>query len=128
MTLTTKKGRFWDALITSVASGSSVKDASEKIGCSVHHAYRLSCQDEFKQAVNSCRSQIASQAVGTLTTAAQRAAQVLLDCLDAKQIDQSEVAAIRLKIAAAKAVLSSLGPVSEQGELRQRLDELEKSR
>lgn len=114
-----KRSKFLDSLAVQVAGGQSIKDGSSIVGCSIQHAYNLSVTAEFRKRVADIRSEVTAQSVGLLTTAANRAAGTLLELLDS-----SQQPAIRLN--AAKAILASLAPVSELGELRHRLDAIEK--
>ena len=102
-----------------VASGVSIKDAATKVGCKSQTAYNISCTTEFKTRVASIRTEIASGTVGVLTLAASEAAAALRELLD-----PSNPPAVRLN--ACKAVLASLSAISELGELRARIDQLEK--
>ena len=102
-----------------VASGVSIKDAATKVGCKAQTAYNISCTSEFKTRVASIRTEVASGTVGTLTLAASEAAAALRELLD-----PSNAPAVRLN--ACKAVLASLSAISELGELRARIDQLEK--
>jgi hypothetical protein len=91
------------------------------VGCNVQTAYNTSAQPAFKQRVAELRSEITFQAVGRLSSASSQAVGVLVELLG----DEHEP---KDRLAAAKAVLSMLGPVSELSELRSRIDALESSR
>lgn len=114
-----KKSRFSDALALEVAGGSSVRDAARVAGCSESAAYHLSSTPEFRQRVNEIRSEITAGAVGSLTAGARQAVETLRVLLS------NEEASIQLQ--SAKAILSLVGPLSELGELRARLDSLEQA-
>ncbi len=86
----------------------------------MHHAYQLSAQEDFRKRVSEVRAEITSAAVGRLTEAATKAANKLIDLLE------SENESISLN--AAKAILANVGPISELGELRARLDAIEAQR
>ncbi len=107
-----------EQLALAVASGLTIKSAAEQTGNSERNAYRLSASDEFRRRVNEIRSEVAAATVGTLTTAASMAAATLIELLD-----ESQEPSIRLQ--ASKAVLAAVGPISELGELRARLDAIE---
>ena len=109
-----------EQLALAVASGSTIKSAAEQIGSSERNAYRLSATFEFRQRVNEIRSEVSAATVGTLTTAASQAASTLIELLDV-----SQEPSIRLQ--ASKAILAAVGPISELGELRARLDAIERN-
>lgn len=111
--------KFFEPLAVHVAAGHSVKDASALVGCAEQTAYNLSAAPEFKQRVGELRSSITDQAVGKLSAAASRAVDVLSELLDDDDAKN--------RLAAAKTILSMLGPLSELSELRERLDALEAS-
>lgn len=74
----------------------------------------------MKKRVAVLRSEITSEAIGQMTAAATQAA-VTLKQLLAEENEPS------IRMNAAKAILNVLGPLSELGELRARLDNLERS-
>jgi transposase-like protein len=111
-------GKF-ESLALLLASGSSIKAAAVQLGIGSRTAYRIASSDKMKTRVASIRTEIASGTVGTLTLAASEAAAALRELLDS-----SNAPAVRLN--ACKAVLASLSAISELGELRSRLDALEK--
>ena len=111
-------GRF-EALALLLASGTSVKSASVQLGIGSRTAYRIAASDKMKARVASIRTEIASSTVGILTEAASEAASALRSLLS-----ESNPPMVRLN--ACKAVLASLSAISELGELRARIDALEK--
>ena len=113
-----KASQFFDSLTLSVASGLSVRDAASIAKCSASQAYRMCREPEFRQRVSEIRSESTVQAVGRLTLAANKAVDTLVSLLDA-----SNEPSVRMN--ASKAILASLAPLSEFGELRQRIDALE---
>ena len=113
-----RSGRFFELLATAAASGSTIKSAAEACGCSERQAYRIAGSPEFRQRVSEVRSEMTSAAVGELSAAASEAVSTIRQLLG-----PANEPAIRLS--AAKAVLTQLGPVSELAELRARLDALE---
>lgn len=115
-----KKSKFFELLAVQVAGGQSIKAGADIVGCSIQTAYNLSSQPEFRARVAELRGEITSGAVGTLTAGASQAAATLCELLDA-----TSEPSIRLQ--AAKAILATVGPITELGELRQRLDALEKT-
>lgn len=116
-----KESARFEELAAAVASGSTIRSAAAEIGCSERSAYRLSGSSEFKSRVASLRSEIASVAVGKLTSAAAKAVDTLQELLDSANEPKT-------RIDASKLILSSLGPLTEHCELRQRLDSLEQTR
>lgn len=116
----TKKCRYFEPLALEVAAGATVRDAAATVGCSETLAYRTNVMPEFKQRVNEIRSEITAGAVGSLTAGARQAVETLRVLLAS-----SEEPSIQLQ--SAKAILSLVGPLSELGELRARLDSLEQA-
>ena len=114
-------GRFFDAIVIAVASGSTIKAAAESCGCSDRHAYRISGSQEFKQKLHELRQQMTQQAAGILTDAASKAARTLVDMLS----DEHEA---KDRLAAARLILANVEPISELAELRERLAALEAER
>lgn len=114
-----KKSRFGELLAVEVAGGSTIREAAAAVGCSESVAYHLSSSTEFRQRVNEIRSEITAGAVGSLTAGARQAVETLRVLLS------NEEASVQLQ--AAKAILSLVGPLSELGELRSRLDALEQA-
>ena len=106
-----KKSRYLEILAVHLAAGKSIREAT---------AYGISGSAEFRQRVSEIRAELTCQAVGKLSDAASLAVDTLRSLLDA-----ANEPAIRLQ--AAKAILTMLGPISESNELRQRLTDLEQS-
>ena len=115
--MTTISDNKAELLAVAVASGQAIKDAAEDCGYSVSRAYHVSASVEFKSRVAEIRQTVLDGAVGRLNAAAARAVDALVAVLDSGE-DKD-------RITAAKTVLSLLGPISELGELRARLDRLE---
>ena len=115
-----RQSKYFETLALLVASGSSIKEAIEQAGCSEHRAYQLSASQEFKDRVYAIRSETTKQAVGKLTKAVGKAIDKLVELLDSET--ESTV------LNASKAILANLGPLCELGELRARLDAVEKQR
>lgn len=114
-------GQFFESLALSVAQGLTVKAATEIAGCSESHGYRLSRTPTFKQRVSELRSDITSAALGRLTNAATTAVDTLVELMG-----QDNEPPVRMN--AAKAILTNLGPLSELSELRARLEAIETER
>ena len=116
-----KKSKYFEPLAAAVASGSSVKDAAELVGCSASVAYRITAEDEFRKRVSEIRTLITNQIVGRLSDASVEAVKVLRSLMN----DEKEKGSVRTT--AAKAILSSVGPAMDLHELRSRIDALEMS-
>jgi len=113
------KSKYKELLAVQVANGSSLKDGAKTIGCSASHAYHLSLDPEFRDTVSRLRSEATNAAVGRLSMAASLAVDTLVSLLGAEEPKD--------RLAAAKSILSALAPLSEFGELRARIADLEKT-
>ncbi len=113
-----KKSRYLEVLAPLVASGSSVRDACQTAGCSEATGYALAATCEFRQLVAQIRTQAVQQAVGRLSDSIVLAVDTLRELLG-KENEPS------IRLNAAKALMGNLTPLSEAGELRQRLDAIE---
>ena len=118
---TADNGKFMELLAVAVAGGQTVKAAAESCSCSERQGYRISATPEFKSRVSAIRAEMTSQAVGELSAAASEAVTTIRELLAS-----TNEPPVRLN--AAKAILNALGPMSELGELRERLATLEQSR
>ena len=118
---TADNGKFMELLAVAVAGGQTVKAAAESCSCSERQGYRISATLEFKSRVSAIRAEMTSQAVGELSAAASEAVTTIRELLAS-----TNEPPVRLN--AAKAILNALGPMSELGELRERLATLEQSR
>lgn len=114
------KSKFFEPLAVMVASGHSIKSAATEAGCSDSTAYGISASRDFKQRVSEIRTEITYQAVGTLADAATEAVVTIRELLD-----PSNEPTVRLS--AAKAILAALPAITEFGELRSRVSDLESS-
>ena len=114
----TNESKFFEALATSVAGGATIRAASGSAKCSESQAYRICSTVEFRSRVSEIRSEVTSQAVGKLTDAATKACDTFVQLL-ANDNEPS------VRLNAAKAILANLGPMTELGELRARLDRIE---
>ena len=112
-------GRFWQVLAVNIAAGCSIKAASEVAGCSERTGYRIAAEPKFRQSVAQTRAEIASVAVGRLTSAATEAVDTLRELLGSTNEPKTRLDACKL-------ILGSLGQVAEHCELRGRLDSLER--
>ena len=118
---TEANGKFFELLATSVACGQTIKAAAESCSCSERQGYRISSTAEFKARVSEIRSEMTNAAVGELSAAASEAVATLRGLL--ANTNESST-----RLNAAKAILNALGPLSELGELRERLAALEQER
>lgn len=108
------------ALALRVALGHRVKDAATELAIPKATSYNWSRSPSFRVKVGELRSELLSQAVGKVSAAATQAVDTLATIMQ----DQDQKAADR--IAAAKALLTSLQGLSQLGELRDRLDRIER--
>ncbi|MCA9050046.1 MAG: hypothetical protein KDA89_15020 [Planctomycetaceae bacterium] len=113
-----KKSKHLEILSVHVAGGKTIRAAADLIGISEATAYSISSSDEFRQSVSRLRSEAINAAVGALSDAASKAVATLLELLSPEHEP-----AVRLN--ASKAILTHLGPLSEHGELRQRIQDIE---
>lgn len=114
-------GKFLELLAVAVAGGQTVRAAAKACSCSARHSYRVSATTEFKTRVSELRSEMTNAAVGSLSAAAAEAVAVFRELLA-----NTNEPSIRLN--ASKSILNALGPMSELGELRERLGVLESER
>lgn len=112
------KSKFFEPLAVLVAGGSSIKAAAGVAKCSEQTAYNISATPEFRDQVAAIRSEAIAAAVGVLSAATSLAAQTLVALL-------SEEHEAKDRLAAARLILSNVGPLSEHGELRQRISDIE---
>lgn len=110
--------KFLPILAASVAAGSTIRNAAKSAGCSESNAYAISRTPEFQAQVAAIRTEAIAGAVGRITSAAAQA-------VDTLQALLAETYEPTVRLNAAKAILTHLGPISEHGELRQRVDSLE---
>ena len=113
-----KKSRFLPILASSVAAGSSIRNAAAVAGCSESNAYTISRTPEFREQVAAIRNEAIAAAVGVLSQAASKAANTLVGLLDEEHDPKDRLAAARL-------ILANVGPITEIGELRARIDSIE---
>jgi len=113
-----ESGRL-EELAALVAAGNTIRASAAELGLSERTAYRLSGSHEFRERVAALRSEVASAAVGRLTTAAGGAVDTLIALLNPEHDPKT-------RLDASKLILNSLGPLAEHGEFRSRLDSLER--
>ena len=118
---TGKKGKFFELLAVEVASGSTIKAAAKTVGCALQTAYNISGDPAFNQRVGVIRSEAITSAVGRLSTVASQAVDTLVSLMGLENEPS-------VRMNAAKAILLQLGPLTELGELRERIDRLEGSK
>jgi len=116
-----KKSKFFELLAVEVASGSTIKAAAKTVGCAVATAYHISSDPSFNPRVGAIRSEAITGAVGRLSTAASLAVDTLVSLMGLENEPST-------RLNASKAILLQLGPLSELGELRERIDRLEGSK
>lgn len=116
--MTTTSDTKFEILAVAVASGQSIKNAAEAMKLSKPRAYHVAGTAAFKARVAEIRQQALDEAVGKLNEASNKAVAALVSVLDTGDD--------RDRIVAAKAVLSLLPGLSELGEIRTRLDRLER--
>jgi transposase len=109
--------RFLPILAGHHAAGMSIRDAAKAANCSEKTAYTLAGTAEFKAEVSGIRDAALTQAVGVLTDAATKAAKALVRLLDSE--DE------KIVLAASAKLLGSVGPFTEQHELRARVNVIE---
>ena len=115
---TVDSGEKWQPLAVLIASGSSIKGAADELGIPERTAYRYASLPEFRQCVSQLRSAALDSSVGKISDATTKAVDRLIELLADPQFG----------LQAAKAILSHVAPLSDLGELRQRIDALESER
>lgn len=118
---TADSGEKWHPMAWMVANGKTIKDASEELGIPERTAYRYSGSPEFKRRVSEIRTEILDAATGRITSAASVAVATVLELLGS-----TNEPSVRLN--ASKAIINAVRPLSELGELRQRIAALEAER
>lgn len=118
------KSKYFEPLIALVSKGHPVRQVADQVGCSVAHAHDLSRTTEFRQAVAERRTATMVALSGRLVEAGDLAIKTLEECMSDSERDQKWIAAARIRLAAAKSLLSTMLPVSENTDLRQRMDQL----
>lgn len=111
-------GKF-ETMAIAVAGGQTICSAAEAIGVSRRAGYRLSVDPRFRTRVAELRTEMTNQAIGRLSSLAGDAVDELGKIMKDQDARPSD------RIAAAKAILSTLAPLSELLELRGRVDQLE---
>lgn len=106
-----------DRLAIAIATGETVRDAAKSAGVSESTAYRRLRNNEFKASVRMIRDATFSASLGTLLEAANKAAKALAELCDSTTE--------RIRLQAAAKVLELSTRLSEQTELRERLEALE---
>ena len=113
------KSRIFEPLAASVAGGCSIKASAAIVKCSEQAAYNISATTEFRNRVSEIRTEFTAEAVGKLTAATTEAVDTLRELLS-----QENEPSVRLN--ASKAILNAVGPMSDLGELRARVDSIER--
>lgn len=117
----TDSGMKWHSLAALLASGMSLKDSAAELRIPQRTADRYASLPEFKQKVSEIRTEITSTIVGKLGSVSVKAVDTLQELLDPKNEPKTRLDACKL-------ILANLGPLTEQCELRGRLDALESGR
>ena len=115
---TADSGEKWHPLAFLVAGGMTIKDAAVELNIPDRTAYRYASLPEFRRSVGQLRSAALDASVGAITSATTMAVTKLVELLDDPQFG----------LQAAKALLANVSPLSELGELRERLAALEAER
>lgn len=113
--------KHFEAVALQVACGKTIAAAAHTVHCAPNTAYQLSRLPEFQRRVAEIRSQAVKAAVGVLTNVLTEAVETLA------QVMRDDKAKPAERIAAAKVILGTVVPLSEFGELRERLDRIEHS-
>ena len=108
--------KYFDALAIASACGSTIRAASEQVGCSTNLGYTLSRTDAFKTRVQELRAESLAASIGILTEATTAAARVLVELLS----DDDP----KIRLAAAGKLFGSIGPLTETHELRREITDL----
>ena len=123
-----EKSQFYAPLLAAVLAGKSIASAAEVAGCSSHYAYELTNTATFKMAVSRHRTELMEGILGQLREAAVVAVQTLQELTGTGDLEEMAINRdARVRIPAAKVTLSQLLPMTENLELRQRLDALEQA-
>ena len=104
-------------LVLALASGASVAAAARKTGCSVRTVFRRLDDDGFRRRVARARGRIVSRATSMLAETSIRAVATLRKLLDNENPS--------VKRMAARSVLEALARLSGQGDMEERVAELE---
>src|SRR5690554_2238501 len=116
---TEKNITFFDELAYAVASGAKISDAAEQLGRSSRSAYAVSRTSEFRRRVSEIRGEAPQVVIGRLSGHGADAIATMH-----RLMDPAEPPAVQLN--AAKAIIGSIAPLTELGELRGRMEELER--
>lgn len=112
------KSKYFDPLARLVAAGESVAAACGAVGCANSTGYRIAATSDFKTEVNRLRSEFVREATGKLGRACSDAVDTIIDLM-------KNTADPRVKLRAAAAVLDRFAKLSDNLELRERIDALE---
>jgi transposase-like protein len=110
-------GKF-EALAMLIATGKNISAAADELGITRRTAYRNASKPAFQRRVSKIRHEMTSAAVGKLTQASSFAVTTLMSLL--KTENEPSV-----RLQAAKAILATLTPLTELGELRERIAKVE---
>ena len=115
-----KSEQFFQPLAVAIASGESIRAAAELTGAAESTAYRIARSDGFREEVNRIRGEAVSEATGKLGKACIIAVETILELMKTSADD-------RVRLRAAVAVIERFEKLAEHHELRERLEELERS-
>ncbi len=104
-------------LVLALAAGASVASAARKTGCSARTLFRRMEDEAFRRQVARARGRIVSRATSMLAQTSIRAVATLRKLLDNENPS--------VKRMAARSVLESLARLAGQGEMEERVAELE---
>lgn len=114
-----KNVNFLDELAYAVAAGAKIADAAEQLGRSARSAYALSRTNEFRRRVSEIRSEALQAVIGRLSGYGEDAIATMH-----RLMGPEGPPAVQLN--AAKAIIGAIAPLTELGELRGRMEELER--
>lgn len=112
-------GKHFERLAVAVAGGQSVRAAALELEIAERSAYRESCKPEFRQRVSEIRTELVTQALGSLAETTTAAASRL------SRLVQSDDEAIALR--ACTVVLDRFSKLNDSIDIRERLEQLEKT-
>lgn len=113
------KSRYFEVLAAEIAAGVPIRQAAAKVSCCESTAYRMAATTEFKTRVSELRSSAMDLALGQLSEASSQAVATMVELLE------SDDDSVRLR--ASTAILDRFSKISEQIDLRTRIEEVEKA-
>lgn len=110
----------FEPLAVAVAAGCTIKDASEKTGIPLSTAYHTTSGEAFKQRVIALRAEATQQALGQMTDG-------LVSAVVTIKALMAETNEPKIRLDAAKAMLTNHAALANVAELRERLEKLEQA-